>query len=147
VDQVIADVLQATRVIAVLGAHVERSRPAFFVPDYLSDRGYRVLPVNPSFVGRTQCGEPFRASLADLDTPVDLVDVFRHSAVVGEHLRELLDLSPRPGTVWLQVGVRDDTLAARLEEVGIRVIQDRCLMTDHAEWARAGMEGRRPIDS
>jgi hypothetical protein len=147
VEPVIQEVLRGTRVIAVLGAHVDPSKPAFFVPDYMAARGYRVLPVNPAFAGRVQWGEPFRSSLAELDTPVDLVDVFRRSSAVGAHIPELLALRPRPAVVWLQLGVRHPELAERLGREGIAVVQDRCLMADHAEWERADKTGRRPIDS
>jgi predicted CoA-binding protein len=146
-DPEIQEVLRSTRVIAVLGAHVDPDKPAFFVPDYMAGRGYRVLPVNPRFAGRVQWGEPFRSSLAELGTRVDLVDVFRRSAVVGEHLADILALRPRPAAVWLQLGVRHAGLAASLAREGVRVIQDRCLMADHQQWSTTGGGGGGPIDS
>lgn len=58
------DILRDSRVIAVLGAHLDRRKAARWVPDYLHEHGYRVLPVNPTFVGQEAWGEPFRATLA-----------------------------------------------------------------------------------
>ena len=64
-DQIKAT-LKNARTIAVLGAHHAPSRPAFYVPEYLHAQGYRVLPVNPTLVGKTLFGEPVRATLAEL---------------------------------------------------------------------------------
>lgn len=124
-------VLQGARVVAVLGAHPDESRPAFYVPDYLHDMGATVLPVNPVHVGRTLWGNPVRARLDELGVPVDVVDVFRRSDAVAGHLDELLAMRPLPKVVWLQSGVRDDATALRLSEAGIDVVQDRCMYADH----------------
>ncbi|MEZ5331726.1 MAG: CoA-binding protein [Thermoanaerobaculia bacterium] len=127
----IREVLSSARTVAVLGAHVEPGKPAFYVPDYLASQGYRILPVNPGFVGRSQWGEPFRASLAEIGEPVDLVDVFRRAEHLPGHLDDILALDPRPRTVWLQLGIRHPAVAARLVEAGIDVVQDLCTMAEH----------------
>ena len=124
-------VLEGARTIAVLGAHHRPERPAFYVPDYLHGRGYRILPVNPRLVGRQLWGEPVRASLAELGEPVDIVDVFRAGDAVPEHLDDLLAMDPRPALVWLQLGIRNDAGGRRLEAAGIDFVQDRCTLADH----------------
>lgn len=125
------EILRAAETIAVLGAHHEPRRPAFYVPDYLASVGYRVLPVNPTLLGETLWGEPVRATLAELGEPVDIVDVFRRSAVIPDHVDDILAMSPRPAVVWLQLGIRNQGAADRLAEAGIEVIQDRCTLADH----------------
>ena len=121
--------LAGARCIAVLGAHVDAEKPAHYVPDYLHRKGYRILPVNPLYAGRLLWGEPVRASLAEISEPVDVLDVFRRSAQVADHAGEILAL--RPGVVWLQSGIRNDTVARTLEDAGIPVVQDRCMMVEH----------------
>jgi len=121
--------LARARCIAVLGAHVDAEKPAHYVPDYLHRTGYRILPANPVYASRTLWGEPVRASLAEISEPVDILDVFRRSAQVADHTDEILAL--RPGLVWLQSGIRNDTVARTLEDAGIPVVQDRCLMVEH----------------
>jgi predicted CoA-binding protein len=121
--------LAGARCIAVLGAHVDAEKPAHYVPDYLHRKGYRILPANPVYAGRTLWGEPVRTSLAEISEPVDVLDVFRRSAQVADHTDEILAL--RPGLVWLQSGIRNDTVARTLEDAGIPVVQDRCLMVEH----------------
>lgn len=124
-------ILEQTHTIAVLGAHWEPQRPACYVPEYLASVGYRVLPVNPGGVGRVGFGAPFVASLAELDEAVDMVDVFRRAELLPAHVDEILAMTPRPAVVWLQLGIRNDAVAARLRAAGITVVQDRCTLAEH----------------
>jgi predicted CoA-binding protein len=124
-------VLSQARVIAVLGAHHEAHRAAFYVPEYMHQQGARVLPVNPQLVGRTLWGEPVRATLAELGAPVDVVDVFRRSELLESHLDDLLAMAPRPRVVWLQQGISHPRFSARLRAEGIEVVEDRCMLADH----------------
>jgi predicted CoA-binding protein len=121
--------LRQARTIAVLGAHPDPARAAHFVPEYLRRVGYRVLPVNPLFAGQELFGERVVAGLEEIGVAVDILDVFRRSSVLMEHLEAILEL--RPKLVWLQSGIRNEAFAARLEQAGIAVVQDRCLMSVH----------------
>jgi len=132
-------VLERSRVIAVLGAHRERSRPAFYVPDYLHDQGYRVLPVNPGLAGETLWGEPVRSNLAELTEAVDLVDVFRRPEALDDHLADFLAMRPAPAVVWFQLGIRNDRVAAQLVARGLDVVQDRCTLADHRRFRASGL--------
>lgn len=126
--------LAAARRVAVLGAHHEAHRPAFYVPDYLERQGYRMLPVNPALTGQMLWGQPVAASLTAW-SGFDAVDVFRRSDALPAHLPELL-AACAPGTlVWLQSGVRHDAVAAALSDAGLDVVQDRCMLADHRAWA------------
>jgi len=128
-DDDLRAMLAAARRIAVLGAHPDPSKPASYVPSYLHERGYRVLPANPVHVGRVLWNEPVRATLAEIGTPIDIVDVFRRGELLDGHLDDVLAVRPR--LVWLQSGIRNDAFAQRLEADGIAVVQDRCLMVEH----------------
>jgi len=124
-------ILRTARTVAVLGAHSETRRAAFYVPDYLFSYGYRIIPVNPRFAGQTLWGERVRASLAEIGEAVDIVDVFRRSAAVAEHTADILAMSPAPRWVWLQLGIRSAPLATALEGAGIDLVQSRCMLADH----------------
>lgn len=128
-DAEIRDLLRRVRSIAVLGIKEAPEEDAHRVPAYLQSRGYRVLPVNPGL--SRVLGERAVASLGELSEAVDLVNVFRAPQHVPAHVEEILALSPRPAAVWLQLGIRHDEAARRLEDAGIAVVQDRCLMVDH----------------
>lgn len=125
------ELLETARTVAVLGAHPEPSRPAHYVPAYLAQHGYTVLPVNVTKAGQTLFGAEVKASLTALDGPIDVVDVFRPSQAVAGHVDEILAMKPLPKAVWLQLGIRDDQSAATLRAAGIRVVQDRCMLADH----------------
>jgi uncharacterized protein len=130
-DAGLTAILRDTKTIAVLGAKVDRGEPAYYVPAYLAARGYRILPVNPVFAGRALHGTRVVGTLADLEETPDLVDVFRRPEYLLEHAREILALSPRPSTVWFQLGIVNDEAAEQLARAGIRVVQNRCMMPDH----------------
>lgn len=122
--------LQA-RTIAVLGAHPNPAKAAFYVPDYLAQQGYTVLPVNPAYAGQTLWGQAVVPKLTDLGGPVDIVDVFRRSEALMGHLDDILAV--RPKMVWLQSGIVNDVFADSLRQAGVQVVQNRCLMVVHRQ--------------
>ncbi|MEO1067351.1 MAG: CoA-binding protein, partial [Pseudomonadota bacterium] len=78
-DDYIRAILDEVKTIAVVGASAKTVRPSYFVVKYLLSKGYDVLPVNPGQAGGEICGAKVYASLADIDKPIDMVDVFRSS--------------------------------------------------------------------
>jgi predicted CoA-binding protein len=147
-DDLIRLMLGETRAVAVVGASVKPHRPSFFVSDYLRRQGYRVLPVNPGYAGRTLHGEPVRPGLAALAPLVpDMVAIFRRSEHAGAVADEAAALGVR--FVWMQVGIRDDAAAERVRARGGLVVMGRCLMVEHARLARDGVlpSPRRPSPS
>jgi uncharacterized protein len=135
-DEGLRRILREARTVAVLGAKAEPSAPAHFVPAYLLDRGYRILPVNPRLAGRPLFGVPVVATLAELTEPVDVVEVFRRPKYLPGHAEEILAMPSRPAVVWLQLGIRHDGAAERLARGGLRVVQDRCMMPEHRRLLR-----------
>lgn len=130
-DARLREILTSSPTIAILGIHHEPEKAAFYVPEYLHDEGYRILGVNPRFVGETLFDEPVRATLAELHEPVDIVDVFRNPAAIPDHVEDILAMKPRPKVVWFQLGIRHEDAAKVLEAAGITVIQNRCTLADH----------------
>ena len=124
-------VLRESKSVAVLGANVKESKAAHYVPRYLYGEGYTIYPVNPVHDGKTLFGEPFCSNLRDLQRPIDVVDVFRRSEALSEHLEDFLAMEPRPKVVWFQSGIRHDEVAQELSDAGIDVIQSRCMLADH----------------
>ncbi|MDZ7801381.1 MAG: CoA-binding protein [Trueperaceae bacterium] len=130
-DEALRNVLQTARTVAVLGAHPEPRKAAHYVPLYLHEHGYRILPINPVYTDRVLFGETPRAALTDLDEQIDVVDVFRRAEHLPAHLSEILAMRPRPKVVWLQQGIRHDEVARELAEAGIDVVQDACMLALH----------------
>ena len=128
-DARIRTILATSPTIAVLGIHDEPSRPAYYVPEYLDEVGYEILGVNPKLAGRELFGHAVVGSLAELGRPIDLIDVFRRSEWIPDHVDELIAAKPR--VVWMQLGVRSDAAAKQLEAAGIEVVMDRCTLAEH----------------
>ncbi|MGK0617353.1 CoA-binding protein [Meiothermus cerbereus] len=123
--------LLQTRTIAVLGAHPNPAKAAFYVPEYLARKGYTVLPVNPAYAGQVLWGQSVVSKLTDLAVPLDIVEVFRRSEALPDHLEEIL--AARPKLVWLQSGIANHAFAEALQQAGIQVVQNRCLMVVHRQ--------------
>ena len=128
-DEELAALLAATRTIAVVGIKDDESEDAFRVPRYLQQQGYRIVPVNPKL--QRVLGERAYGSLEEVEQAVDLVNLFRAPDHIDAHVDEILAISPRPSTAWMQLGIVHGTAAARLRAAGIAVVQDRCIMVEH----------------
>ncbi|MCB0216959.1 MAG: CoA-binding protein [Caldilineae bacterium] len=125
------EILQTEHRIAVLGIKDERRswEPAHFVARYMQEVGYAVVGVNPSI--DEALGQPVLDSLAEVEGPIDIVNVFRHSDNIPAHVDEVLALPERPKVFWMQLGIRHQEAARRLAEAGIQVVQDRCILVEH----------------
>jgi uncharacterized protein len=114
---------------------------------YMIDKGFDVFPVNPGQAGKEILGRPVSATLADLPQPVDMVDIFRASDAVPGITDEILAMATLPKVVWMQLTVRDDASAARLEAKGIAVVMNRCPKIEYArlsgEIGWSGVNSRR----
>ena len=118
------EILEASTVIAVVGASRDPNKAGGSVPAGLQQRGFRIIPINP--YADTLFGERVYRSLADVPEKIDMVDVFRSSESVPPILDEALALSRRPDVFWMQQGVRNDAAAAKAEAAGMKVVMDRC---------------------
>ena len=125
----IREILRSARRIAVVGLSPKPERPSYGVASYLQRAGYTIIPVRPT--GTIILGEPVQPDLraASAGGPIDIVNVFRRSEFVPALLDDLLSVRPR--LVWMQMGIRHQPTAARLEAEGIAVVMDRCLAVDH----------------
>jgi predicted CoA-binding protein len=128
-SKMIEKLLESAATIAVVGIKDRESEDAFRVPQYMQGAGYRIVPVNPKV--DTVLDEPCRSSLSEIDEKIDIVNLFRASEHIEGHVDEILALDPRPGAVWMQLGIHHGPSAQRLRAAGIEVIQDRCIMVDH----------------
>jgi predicted CoA-binding protein len=125
----IEEILRTSRRIAVVGLSPKPERPSHGVASYLKNAGYTIIPVRPT--GTIILGEPVQPNLraAAATGPIDIVNIFRRSEFVPALLDDLLAVRPR--LVWMQMGIRDEPTARRLEAEGIAVVMDRCLAVDH----------------
>jgi len=120
----VREILDTHRVWAVVGCSPDPSRASHSVARFLQGNGYRVIPVNPN--ASEILGERCYARLADVpaEEGVEVVDIFRRSALAGLHVDEAIEIGAR--AVWMQLGVIDPGAAARARDAGLRVVMDRC---------------------
>lgn len=107
---------------AVVGLSTNPARAAFGVASFLQGKGKRVVPVHPS--AEQVHGEPGFATLTEVPFPVDVVDCFVRSELVGPVVDEAIAIGAKG--VWMQLGVVDEQAAARAEAAGLVVVMDRC---------------------
>jgi predicted CoA-binding protein len=118
-----------TKTIAVVGASADPSKPAHTIPRYLQRQGYRIVPVNPR--GGELLGEPVARSLAEVDGPVDVVEVFRPAEEAPRIAREAVEVGAK--VLWLQLGIVSQEARQVTEAAGLTVVMDRCMGETHAE--------------
>ncbi|MCL9762706.1 CoA-binding protein [Frankia sp. AiPa1] len=121
-DETIRHLLADTTVWAVVGLSANTARTAYSIGEYLRRGGKRVVPVHPS--APTIAGEPGYATLSDIPFPVDVVDVFVRSELAGPVVDEAVKIGA--GSIWLQLGVRDDAAALRATQAGVPIVMDTC---------------------
>jgi hypothetical protein len=125
-DSYIRGILNTVKTIAMVGISPKDNRPSYFAFKYLLERGYHMIPVNPGQAGKEILGRKVYAKLAEIPEPVDMVDIFRASQFALPVVEEALALKPRPGVIWMQLGVRNNAAAALAEAAGLKVVMNRC---------------------
>ena len=123
-DAELRRILKEVKTIAMVGASMNEMRPSYFAMLYLQGKGFRVMPVNPRYTGKTLLGEPVVADLASLPVVPDMVDIFRRSEDVPPIVDETIRIGAK--VVWMQLGVRHDSAAAKAEAAGLTVVMNRC---------------------
>lgn len=123
-QQILAD----ARVIAVVGASREPWKPSHSVPLQIMRYGWRIIPVNP-FADEI-FGLPAVKTLADIDEPVDLVDVFRPARDAVDIVRQAVAI--KAPAVWLQSGIVSAEARKIATEAGLDYVEDRCLAVERA---------------
>lgn len=129
-DAEIKQLLRETKRIAVVGIKMETFQPAHYVPKYMQDAGFEIVPVPVYYPDATEIlGEKVYRKLADIPGDVDLVNIFRRSSDVAKHTDDIL--AKKPKAVWMQSGIYNAEVAETLAKAGIKVVQDLCLMVEH----------------
>jgi predicted CoA-binding protein len=124
-----AEILADARTIAVVGASPKPDRPSHGVMRYLLEQGYRCVPVRPAGCDEI-LGVPCVHSLAEIEEPIDLVDVFRRPEACPEVAREAVAAGAR--SLWLQLGIVSREAHRIADAAGIDYVEDECTKIVHA---------------
>ncbi len=122
------EILRDASTIAVVGASPRPERPSHGVFRYLLAQGYDVIPVRPAGCDEI-LGVPCVRSLAEIDRPIDLVDVFRRSEFTADVAREAV--AAGAGAVWLQLGLVSAEARRIAESGGLDYVEDLCTAVVH----------------
>jgi hypothetical protein len=125
-DDQIREILSLNKV-AVIGMSKNSSKAAHYVPKYLSDNGYDVIPVNPSSdkILDKKCYD----SILDIDDPIDIIDIFRPSDQVLPFVKDAVQKKPK--VIWLQEGIHNSEAEELAKSHGIKVVFNRCMLAEH----------------
>jgi uncharacterized protein len=121
-------VLATSRIIAVVGLSADWFRPSYFAAKYMLEHGYTVIPVNPRY--SVILGQKCFASLREIPSKVDIVDVFRKTEDVLPIAEDAIAIGAR--VLWQQIGVKNFEAAKQAEAAGLETVLDRCVKIEHA---------------
>jgi uncharacterized protein len=131
--QEIRDLLDRSRTVAVVGLSDRSYRTSHAIAQALQGFGYKIFSVNPNLEEPVLGEQPYER-VADIPTPVDIVDVFRRSEKVMPVAKDAVAAGAK--VLWLQSGVINEEAAAYATEHGLTVIMDRCIKVDYASLVR-----------
>ncbi len=130
-EAVIRRILQQDRTIAVVGLSRRTTRAGYYVPAYLQQHGYRIIPVNPYL--QEALGEKAYPDLLSIPDKVDLVQFFRQADKIPPFIDEAIEIGAR--SVWLQLGIINYEAAAKAQAAGMDVVMDACMLVEHRRLA------------
>ncbi len=108
----------------MVGASPRAERDSYICMQVLLEQGYQVIPVNPREAGKPILGQRCYASLADIEQPVDMVDIFRSPEAALGVTEEAIAIGAK--VVWMQLQIVNPQAAQMAESAGIKVVMDRC---------------------
>lgn len=133
----IRKILRTCRTVAVVGLSPKPHRASFDVARYMQAQGWRIIPINPMAAasGESILGEHVYATLTDAaqHEKIELVNVFRNSVDVPPVAQEAIAIGAQ--ALWLQLGIENAQAATAAQAAGLRVVQNKCLMVEHAAGA------------
>lgn len=140
-QNMVKEILEKYRVIAVVGLSKEPGKYSHRVAAYLKQHGYRIVPVNP-FADEV-LGEKSYPSLLDIpldiQRTIEIVDVFRPAKDVPPIMEQAIKLKEKNGkpfVVWMQLGIVNEEAAEAGRRAGLIVVMDKCLMVEHGRLAQ-----------
>lgn len=117
--------------IAVVGMSKNEEKAGHFVPKYLIEQGYNVIPVNPTITTQVLGRKSYR-SIADIPEDIDIVDIFRKSEDVPAVIDDVIKRKNNDiKVIWMQEGIYNEEAEKRAKASGKDVVFNRCMMAEH----------------
>ena len=137
-EQLIKQILTTAKTIAMVGVSLIKKeepsnnikrRPSVIVMKYLKEFGYKVIPVNPSSVGKKIHEETVVAKLEDITIPVDIVNVFRPSIEAPMFAKQAVKIGTK--VLWLQYGIKNQEAQKIANSANITYIANKCIKQEY----------------
>lgn len=132
-DELMRSILHESQTIAVVGASSDSAKAGYYIPKYLKEHGYRIVPVNPNC--EEVLGEHCYDALEDIPFPVDVVEVFRRPEYTPDVARQAVAIGAK--ALWLQLGIFSSEARRIAEEGGLKYVEDECMGPQHRRLLRA----------
>ena len=123
-EDYLADILKSVKTIAMVGVCGDRTKFSYGVLRVLHETGYNMIPVNPGMEGGAIRGLQVYPTLASIDQPVDMVEVFRRAEELPDIAREAVAIGAK--VLWGQIWVYNEEAARIAEDGGLKVVMNRC---------------------
>ncbi|HEM3212638.1 CoA-binding protein [Streptococcus suis] len=131
-QDIIFDYLKKAKTIAVVGLSSREETAAYRVSKLMQEAGYKIIPVNPKAAGGTILGELVYSSLAEIDKPIDVVDVFRRSEFLPEVAQEFIQSNAK--VFWAQLGLESQEAEKLLRQAGRNdIVMNKCIKIEYLE--------------
>lgn len=127
----IFDYLKHAKTIAIVGISNKTDRSSYLIAEGLQKNGYQIIPVNPLLEGQELLGEKVYASIKDIPTHIDIVDIFRRSEFLADVARDFIQTDA--DVFWAQLGLQSEEAEQILREAGRNdIVQNRCIKIEYA---------------
>lgn len=131
-QDIIFDYLKNAKTIAVVGLSSREETASYRVSKLMQEAGYKIIPVNPKAAGGTILGELVYSSLAEIDQPIDIVDVFRRSEFLPEVAQEFIQSNAK--VFWAQLGLESQEAEKQLRQAGRNdIVMNKCIKIEYLE--------------
>jgi len=127
-NEVIKEIFESVKVIAVPGLSPDESKPSNRVAKYLKEQGYKIVPIYPK--GEEILGEKVYRSVEEIPFKVDMIDMFRKPDVAKEML-EIMKKRDDIKVLWLQEGIVNNEVGEEAKKLGFSFVQNKCTMVEH----------------
>jgi uncharacterized protein len=124
------ELLKKSKTIAIVGLSRNPDRTSRTIASYLIRNGFAIVGVNPNESFTDANGIQIYNSLQEIPHKIDIVSVFRKSEDIPSIIEDVISIEPN--SLWLQLGIRNDSAVSKVSEKGIQVIQDSCIKVDHS---------------
>lgn len=123
-DKYIHQILSNIKTIALVGASSDSNKDSYKVMQFLLERDYQVIPVNPNEAGKNILGQYCHADLHSVTETIDMVEVFRKSEAVFDIAKDAINIKAK--VLWTQLGVVHEEAANMAQKAGLKVVMNKC---------------------